>query len=363
MNIDKSVFSILQKNCDEHKKTPLEIIILGSLIGLFRDIFENKKEPLYSRITAKINLQQFTLQDSIETLQILDYKNIEEMFRVYILFGGFPKYYAAIEQFNLAKKDIFEIIEYLFIQENAPLETEVNDILKQEFGRRSSLYYSLLHSIAIGKTRLNEIANSLQMKESSITRHLRELEEKFSLIRSIRPIDNKKNTKYFINHHLIRFWFTYVYDKYSSYSLRDTKEIMKNIKKEYNSYLGKQFEQICKEFLVLLNTKDQLPFKVEYINNWWGHKREENERKEIEIDIIGLNQKTKQIIFIECKWKENIDPVEILTELKQKARYLHWRDNKREEYYCIIAKSFSNKIHEGNLLLIDLQEIEKELRK
>ena len=48
--IDKSVFSIMQKYCDEFKQTPIHIIILGSLIGLFKKIFENKKQALYGRI-------------------------------------------------------------------------------------------------------------------------------------------------------------------------------------------------------------------------------------------------------------------------------------------------------------------------
>ena len=181
-NIDKSVFSIVQRNCDEYKAKPLTIILLGSLVGLFRNIFENKKEPLYGRISASLHLQPFTLRYSLEALHLLQYKEIEEMLKIYGILGGFPKYYATMEQFDLWNKKYFEIIEYLFIQENAPLEAEVTSILKQEFGKRSSLYYSILHSIAMGKTKLHEIASSVHLKESSITRHLVELESTVSLI-------------------------------------------------------------------------------------------------------------------------------------------------------------------------------------
>jgi hypothetical protein len=360
-NVDKTVFSILQRNCDDFKTTPMNIIILGSLIGLFKKIFEDKKQPLYGRISAKIHLQPFTLRHSIETLQVLKYANFEEMLKIYGIFGGFPKYYAAIEQFDLSKKDYLKVINYLFIQENAPLETEVSTILKQEFGRRSSLYYSILHSIAVGKTKLNEIAGNLQMKESSITRHLRELEEKFSLIKSLRPIDNKKNTRYFINHPLIEFWFAFVYDKFSHYSLKDSTELLNDIRKEFNSYFGRKFEEISRKFLIMLNAKNKLPFQLEYLSNWWGYKREDDKRKEIEIDLLGFNQKTKQIIFTECKWKDNVDGEEILRELKGKSRYVHWQNERRKEYFCIIAKSFKKKIKQENLILFDLKDMEKQL--
>ncbi|MBS3121289.1 ATP-binding protein [Candidatus Woesearchaeota archaeon] len=361
-NADKTVFSILQKNCDEYKETPLNLIMLGSLIGLFRKIFEDKKQPLYGRISAKINLQPFTLQYSIETLQILKYKNFAEMLRIYGIFGGFPKYYAAMEQFELFDKDYASVIKYLFIQENAPLGTEVSDILKQEFGKRSSLYYSIIHSIAVGKAKLNEIASNVHMKESSITRHLRELEERFSLIKSVKPIDNKKNTRYFLNHPLIEFWFVFVYDQFSYYSLQNTEQLIENITHQFNAFFGRRFEEICREFLIHLNTNKKLPFTIEYLSNWWGYKREWDERKEIEIDFLGVSKQGK-ILFVECKWKENVDAEEILKQLKEKSAYVNWHKNKREEHFCIIAKSFKKKVGQKNVLLFDLKDMAKELRR
>lgn len=360
-SVDKIVFSILQKNCDEYKEVPLNLIVLGSLIGLFKKIFEDKKQPLYGRISAKISLQPFTLKYSIETLQILKYKNFGEMLQIYGIFGGFPKYYAAMEQFELFDKSYADVIKYLFIQENAPLGTEVSDILKQEFGKRSSLYYSIIHSIAMGKTKLNEIAGNVQMKESSITRHLNELEERFSLIKAVKPIDNKKNTQYFLNHPLIEFWFAFVYDKFSYYSLQNAEQLTENITKQFNTFFGRRFEEISKEFLIHLNTNKKLPFTIEYLSNWWGHRREENERKQIEIDLLGVSKQGK-ILFVECKWKENVDAEEILQQLKEKSAYVNWHKNKREEYFCIIAKSFKKKVEQKNIILFDLKDMAKELK-
>lgn len=353
--VDKTVFSIMQRNCDEYKNTPLNLIILGSLIGLFKRIFEDKKQPLYGRISAKLKLNPFNLEYSLKTLKYLKYKNFENMLRIYGIFGGFPKYYASLEQFNLLNKNYKDIIEYLFIKENAPLENEVIDILKQEFGRRSSLYYSILHSIAIGKNKLKEIADNIKMKESSITRHLLELEEKFELIKSFKPIDSKKKTRYFINHSLIHFWFRFVYDKFSEYKLKESKKLIKNIDLEFNTFFGKRFEEICKKFIVNM----KLPFKIDYLNGWWGSARIENVRREIEIDIITLNQKSNQIMFCECKWKNNVNAEKVFNNLKEKSEFVNWKRGKRKEYFCIIAKSFKKRIKEKNVLLFDLKDIEK----
>lgn len=359
--VDKTVFSIMQRGCDEYTAVPMNIILLGSLVGLFKKIFEDMKQPLYGRVSAKVKLEPFTLKHSIETLRYLKYSDMEDMLTIYGLFGGFPKYYASVEQFDLNGRGHMDLIRYLFIQENAPLENEVEDILKQEFGRRSSLYYSILHSIATGKMRLNELANNIHMKDSSITRHLSELEKKFGLIKSVRPIDNTKNTRYVISHPLIRFWFRFVYDKFSEYRIQDTDDLVDSIKQDFNSFLGGRFEEICKEFVLQLNAENKLPFRLDYINNWWGSARLDGVRQSVEIDIIGLNQKSKQIIFTECKWKDNVDAEKVLKQLKSKIGYVNWQRDSRQEYFCLIAKSFKRRTDEKNVLLFDLKDIAKEV--
>jgi len=365
-SIDPSVFSIMQKTCDENKNASINIIILGSLIGLFRKIFEDKKQALYGRISAKIKLDPFSLKDSIETMNFLGLTNIKEMLKLYSLFGGFPKYYAAIEQFDLTKKNALEIIEYLFVQENAPLENEVIDILKQEFGRRSPVYYSLLSAIVNGKTKLSEIASTVKMKESSITRHLSELEEKFGLVKATKPIGSKRNTRYFLSHPLIIFWFRFIYNKFSEYKLRDTKQLMKDINKDLNSFFGRRFEEISKEFLIELNKENKIDIKMDSIINWWGSKRVNDEREEIEIDLIATEKESKKILFAECKWKDNVNPWEIVRECSEKAKFVEWNKKNRKESFALFAKSFKNKINEfegKKVYCFDLKDIEKELKK
>lgn len=360
--IDKSIFSILQRKCDEQKDFPLQLIFLGSVIGLFKKIFEDKKQPLFGRLSATINLQPFDLVHSMEALSYLNYKNFEDMLKIYGIFGGFPKYYAVLEEFDLLNKDFSEIVEYLFMQQNAPLENEIPYILKQEFGRRSALYYSILHAIAIGKNTLNEIATLIGMKESSITRHLAELEDRFNLIKAFKPLANKKKSRYFITHSLVKFWFNFIYSKFSEYNIKNTKDLMKSFEGDFNCFFGKRFEEICLEFLLILNSEKKLSFTLDYAGNWWGNILVNGKKQEAEIDIVGMDKKNNKIMFCECKWKENVDAEKILLELKHKSSFVQWRNNSKK-YYIIIAKSFKNKIKEEDVLLFDIEEMKRSIYK
>jgi len=359
-NIDKSIFSIFQKHIDENQNNPIMFVVLGSLIGLLKKILEDKKEPLYGRINYKIKLKPFTLRNTVLALKELKYTDLDQMFYIYSIFGGFPKYYSVLEDLQCYNYSYDEVIEKLFLINNAPLENEVNDILKQEFGKRSSLYYSILYAIALGNTKLPEIANFTNTKASSITRNLLDLEQRFEIIKTVKPINNKKSTRYYIKHPLLKFWFKFIYSKFSQYNLKETDLLLKEITKDYKSYFGRDFEEISKDYLINLNSKNKLLFNAENINNWWGYKRIDNQREEIEIDLILTNEKEEKIMFVECKWKDNVSAELILSNLKEKVNFVNWKKGKRKEYYCVIAKSFKQKINAENILLLDLKDIQKE---
>jgi hypothetical protein len=61
---------------------------------------------------------------------------------------------------------------------------------------------------------------------------------------------------------------------------------------------------------------------------------------------------TKDIYLIECKYSDNVNPKEILEDLKEKSEYLNLDIGNK--YYIIFAKSFK----ENNLYLFDLKDLE-----
>ena len=72
------------------------------------------------------------------------------------------------------------------------------------------------------------------------------------------------------------------------------------------------------------------------------------------------NENTKDIYLIECKYSDNVNPKEILEDLKEKSEYLNLDIGNK--YYIIFAKSFKERIKEDNLYLFDLKDLEKYLK-
>ncbi|NOX71352.1 MAG: ATP-binding protein [Candidatus Micrarchaeota archaeon] len=355
--VDSSVFGILQKFIDlnENRKN-LFFIYCGSVAGLLKKLFSDSKEPLYGRVKRTLHLKEMPFTGVMDMCREAGVNDIEEMIKLYAIFGGFPKYYVSMEDEPIEKPNAEKILDAFFFSENAILEDEVMQILSLEFGRRSGTYYDILAGIAKGNTRISELASFLGKKETALTRQINELSNYFEIIGTERSVVGKKST-YYIRHPLINFWFRFFHKNISAYKRKET-WLIEKVRRNFNSYVGRRFEFLCREFLEE-NGSGILPFKPEKIGRWWGHRRVDGERKEMEIDIVALNEKTNDILFAECKWQDKVNPNKILSDLKEKAQYVDWNKEKRKEHYAIFAKSFSTRKTQDNVILIGLKDIGK----
>ena len=350
--VESSVFSTLQKFIDlnENKKN-LMLIFTGSTVGMIEKLFRDSKEPLYGRIKRELHLKELGIKASYEMSRELEIEDIDDFIKLYAVFGGFPRYYVAIEDEGLEGKSAEKIIENLFFSPSAPLEEEVPRILSLEFGRRSGVYYDILEAVANGATSLSKIAGYMNRDETSLTRQIKELVDYFKLLSYDRAILGKERVIY-IRHPLLNFWFRFVHPRLSEYeAMRE--ELGKEVTSRLPDYTGKRFDFICRELLWILNSKGKLPFKFTEIGRHWGYYRENGQRKVYEIDIVALTRDRKRALFGECKWRnKTVNGEKLLEELKRKVELSNW---KGESYYLLMAKKVKNVPDE--LIVLDEEAI------
>ena len=107
------VYGILQKEIDLNENNPGLIILLGSLLGLMKKTFTDQKEPLYGRIKKSIKLDPLSLCNSLKLSNGLKLGK-EDALKFYCLFGGYPKYYTYVEDYNLENKSYLLSLTYRF---------------------------------------------------------------------------------------------------------------------------------------------------------------------------------------------------------------------------------------------------------
>jgi uncharacterized protein len=304
-HINPSVFSEIQHVWDTKKdESKINLILCGSIYSLMHRIFENAREPLFSRATAKIHLKGFDLPTQKAILK--DYSpdcSREDLFSLYLFTGGVAKYVENFVNVGALTRDamIGEIL-----RENSLLLEEGKNVLIEEFGKDYGTYFSILSLIAGSRTSRPEMESILEV---SLGAYLERLETDFALIKRVVPILSKhggRQIKYQVEDNYLNFWFRFIYRFKSAIEIGNFRYVREIVDRDYTTFAGRTLE---KYFIEKLKSEGNFSS----IGTYW-EKANQNE-----IDIVALNELEKKAIIAEVKWnKSRISE----NELKYKARNL-----------------------------------------
>ena len=286
-DIDEGIISNIQKVWDKyHNQSHIHLIACGSIYSMMRRIFEDRREPLFGRKTARIDLKPFCT-DIIK--QILSDHNpsytSEDLLMLYAITGGVAKYVAQLmDEGCKTWEDMLNAVcrpSSIFIEEGT-------ELLVGEFGRKYQIYYSILQLIAKGMTSQAEI-DGIVGKNSG--RYLDTLETEYSLIAKRRPMwakPNSQGVKYYINDCFLMFWFRFIESNRTMVELGKFDLLGETIRQEYTQFSGIVLE---KYFRQQYGERE----RVTEVSHWWDSKGEN------EIDLIAIEKLDHRATVAEVK--------------------------------------------------------------
>lgn len=328
---NKAIPSVLQKVWDERlTHTRLMLILCGSYIGMMETEVLGYQAPLYGRRTASTLLRPLNLPSS--SLFFPNYSP-QDQFIVWAILGGMP-YYLRI--FRDSQKISANIQQHILDTQTGTLFNEPRLLLMEEL-REPRNYFSILRSIAQGRTRLNEVAQGAGMNDvTAVARYLDILQQMRLITRHVpatemQPEKSKKGI-YQIDDHFLRFWFRYVHPNQGALDLGLADAILRQrIEPDLDHFVAAAFEEAAIAFTGQLAQAGKLTFLPERIGRWWN--------RESEIDVLAVNL-TEQIAFMgECKWTTHLIGISVLDDLKRKAQILLKDREIRKVQYAIFARS------------------------
>ena len=344
VSANPSLPSIFQEYWDRKlKKTNLKIIICGSSISMMESLL-GYRSPLYGRRTAQINVGPMDFKNSCK---FLEKHSFEEKITAYSICGGTPAY---LLEFSDAP--IHRCIEDKIFKKDTFMYNEVPFLLREELNE-PRIYFSILNAISTGRTTLSEIINHTGYEKGTITKYLSVLSD-LKLVKrviSITEIAKSRKGIYIIDDNFVAFWFRYVFNNMEMIEMNLSYELTKSVMAENNEMCSRVFEKICTEFLLM-----NRPFEFTAVGSWWY--------KGDEIDIIALNNITKEILFCECKYTKTKTDTDIYLNLVEKAKNVRWGGTNRKETYCLVSKSgFTRRMKQlaemDNILLFDQKNLEE----
>jgi len=134
--------------------------------------------------------------------------------------------------------------------------------------------------------------------------------------------------------------------------------VYKRIEAGLSGYMGRVFEEICKQYLWKQLMRGNMPIEFVSLGRWWGN--DSKNKTQTEIDIMG-EQDSSSAIFAECKWQnENVD-LDILEMLLERSRLFSYTN----VHYFVFSKTGFTKgcvkkaDDMGNVTLVSYKDIVK----
>ena len=286
--VNPSIYSDMQNIWDSYKNTAhINLIVAGSVNTLMNKIFKDKKQPLFGRQTATMNVRPFrpSVLKEIMSEYCPDYKK-SDLLALYTLTGGVAKY---VELFIDRKKFTEKKMMDMFFERDSYFLLEGKNMLVDEFGKDYGIYFSILTLIAQGKNTRSELENALNIKE--LSGYLKNLSEEYGLISKMQPVYEKssnKNVHYAINDQFLKFWFRFIYKYMHIIEAGGNDKLRAIAERDFPTVSGKSLESYFDEVLKESGNYTRL--------GYWHDRKGENE-----IDIIAEDELESRIEFIEVK--------------------------------------------------------------
>ena len=284
--LNASIYSVMQRIWDTNKSsTKMHLILSGSIYSLMKKIFENAHEPLFGRADFKLQLQPFRVSTLKEILHDYDAYSSCNLLDFFILTGGVAKY---IELFiNVKAFDRISMINEIVNPHGLFLDEGRNRLI-EEFGKEYGVYFSILSLIANSKTSKGEIESIL---EKNISGYLYRLENDYNIIKSIKPINAKPNSKvqkYEIVDNFLSFWFRFIFKYQSLIEAGSFEKLKEIILRDFDMFSGKFLEKLFVD-----QFKEQQHFT--HIGSYWERGNQN------EIDIVAIDELEKTLTICEVK--------------------------------------------------------------
>ncbi len=346
----KSLASTLQLLIDKyHQNSKLMLILCGSSMSYMEDQVLAYNAPLYGRRTAQMKLLPFAFEEVCQYFRNLPG---EEKALLYGIVGGTPQYLLQMND----QRSIEENIKTTFLNPVSFLYEEPINLLKQEV-REPAVYTAIITAIAGGASRMSEIAGKVGEDTNVCTAYLKNLIN-LGIVQKETPYGEKTSRKsiYAIEDNMFRFWHRFVLGNNSLIARGAADLVYKRIEPQLSEYMGKVFEEICKQYLWKQLLSGNCPVEFTSLGRWWG--TDPAAKCQVEVDIMGEQDKDTAL-FGECKWTNERVDLNILETLHRRSQLFHYKNT---HLYLFSKAGFTKGCMDaaaamGNVTLVEYADI------
>lgn len=316
--------SILQIAIDhEFLGTNMSLILCGSNEGFMESEVLGRKSPLYGRRTMQLKVKPF---DCFDAALMLPGLSAEQCVTYYATFGGTPYYLAQLDLGASYEENVTE----LMFDTSGILYEEPLMLLRQEL-REPALYNSILDAVGSGATVPKRIAEAAGVNPSSVPKYLKTLVDLGIIEREVPFGENastSRKARYQLADPFFAYWYAFVSKSVGAIEAGAGAAAARATAfgQSLSTYVGKQFETVCAQWVVRENARGALPFLASSFGRWWG--TDPREKAETDIDLVAADKMSKSILLGECKWRNDFNESKAIEALEYRAELIKGFDKR-----------------------------------
>ncbi|MBQ3656878.1 MAG: ATP-binding protein [Bacteroidales bacterium] len=284
------------------------LVACGSATSWMSDKLVDNQGGLHNRITRKIYLRPFTLNECKEYLK---YKkcnwDIYQTIQCYMILGGVPFYYSLLDP----QLSFVQNIDYLFFKQRGVLNGEFNELYNALFSN-SDKYITVVRALSQKREGLsrNEVIEKTKLSGGGLSKILDNL-EKCDFITGYTKFKNpSKNTIYKLTDFYTLFYFRFIEnvktgdDEFWAHNFNSPK---------IYSWQGYTFELVCMMHIGQIKQKLGISGMATSVSTWRSNNAEENTQIDL---LIDRSDRTINV----CEIKFSSEPYTISKDYESKLR-------------------------------------------
>lgn len=311
------------------QQSKIFLCLTGSAHSVMRREILDGQAPLYRRHTWTYELlpmQPSDLQHFFPTY------TAEQLIESYAVLGGMPRNVTTVN----ATAPLLRNVANEILDPAGSLFNEVPLLLHEELKGEVDMYSRVLAAIAGGAHTRQEVAAVLQVTLAAAQHYLDELQT-IDVIEHRLPLtrvqSEKRQGTYHILDPFLRFWHRWVAPSHRLLEINQRKqETLQEIRLNLAYIVAPVWEAIARHHLLVASGQDQIPFAVQEIGSWWT--------RGAQIDVVGVNRQTKQVLFGEVRWQAtNITTKDLEILVGKGMKWLQGDTSHWDVHYAFFAKS------------------------